>query len=203
MLDALTQLVQDGVAVLPDDGSAELVEMAGKAASADLYERLVMYCRGEISIVLTGTNQTVEATANKASAHAGQEVADDLRDGDAEIVCEAINELIRWTCEVNWPGAEPPVFEMWDQESRDVTQAARDKSNYDAGARFTNAYWVREYGYQEGDLKPEGTPSADPAALQPGAAPADVAAAAFAEAAGVGNDAADPTAADTRRLEAA
>jgi hypothetical protein len=73
-----------------------------------------------------------------------------------------VNQLIRWTCEVNWPGAEPPVFEMWDQESRDVTQAARDKSNYDAGARFTNAYWVREYGYQDGDLKPEGTPSADP-----------------------------------------
>jgi phage gp29-like protein len=203
VLDALTQLVQDGVAVLPDDGSAELVEMAGKAASADLYERLVMYCRGEISIVLTGTNQTVEASANKASAHAGQDVAADLRDGDADMVCEAVNQLIGWTCEVNWPGAEPPVFEMWDQEARDLTQASRDKSNYDAGARFTNAYWVREYGYQEGDLKPEGTaptdPAANPLALQPGAAPADVAAAAFAEAADPG----DPTAADAQRLEAA
>jgi phage gp29-like protein len=191
------------VAVLPDDGSAELVEMAGKAASADLYERLVMYCRGEISIVLTGTNQTVEASANKASAHAGQDVAADLRDGDADMVCEAVNQLIGWTCEVNWPGAEPPTFEMWDQEARDLTQASRDKSNYDAGARFTNAYWVREYGYQEGDLKPEGTaptdPAANPLALQPGAAPADVAAAAFAEAADPG----DPTAADAQRLEAA
>lgn len=36
----------------------------------------------------------------------------------------------------------------------DQLQAARDKSNYDAGARFTNAYWMRAYGYQEGDLVP-------------------------------------------------
>jgi len=44
---------------------------------------------------------------------------------------------------------------MWDQESRDKLQADRDKSNYEAGARFTNAYWQRSYGYIEGDLAPD------------------------------------------------
>ena len=158
LLDSLEALIQDGVATIPDDGSIELVEMAGKSASADLYERLVMYCRSEVSIALTGTNQTTEANSNKASASAGLEVADDLRDGDAEIVAAAINQLIRWIVDINWGGAVAPRFELWDQEARDLTQAARDKSNYDAGARYTNAYWMREYGYQEGDLAEPAAP---------------------------------------------
>lgn len=170
MLDALDKLIADGVAVIPDDGSVDLIEAAGKGASADLYERLVMYCRSEVSIALTGTNQTTEATANRASATAGLEVADDLRDGDAEIISAAINQLIRWVVERNWASAEAPVFEMWDQESRDKLRAERDKSLKDAGARFTQAYFQRAYGYEDGDLEPDA------------AAPAPAAPVSFAEA---------------------
>lgn len=152
LLDSLEALIQDGVATIPDDGSIELVEVAGKSASADLYERLVMYCRSEVSIALTGTNQTTEATANKASATAGLQVANDLRDGDAEIIAAMINQLIRWVVEINYGGVVAPAFSFWDQDARDKTQAARDEMNYKAGARFTNAYWERAYGYEEGDL---------------------------------------------------
>lgn len=165
MLDALDKLIADGVAVVPDDGSVELLEAAGKGASADLYERLAMFCRSEVSIALTGTNQTTEANSNKASASAGLEVADDLRDGDAEIICAAVNQMIRWTVERNWASAEPPVFEMWDQQARDKMQAERDKSLKDAGARFTQAYFIRAYGYEEGDLQADtATPPTPPAA---------------------------------------
>lgn len=169
LLDSLEALIQDGVATIPDDGSIELVEMAGKQASADLYERLVMYCRSEVSIALTGTNQTTEANSNRASASAGLEVAEDLRDGDAEIVAAAVNQLIRWIVDINWGGSAAPKFELWDQEARDQMQAARDKSNYDAGARYTNAYWMREYGYQEGDLAEPAAPAVPaPGGGQPG-----------------------------------
>ena len=152
MLDSLEALISNGVATIPDDGSIELKELAGKGASADLYERLAMFCRSEVSIALTGTNQTTESNSNKASASAGLEVAHDLRDGDAEIVAGAINQLIRWIVELNWSGSEAPVYSFWDQKEQDSLQAGRDKSNYDAGARFTNAYWQRAYGYQDGDL---------------------------------------------------
>ena len=161
LLDALEALIANGVATIPDDGSIELVELAGKSASADLYERLALFCRSEVSIALTGTNQTTEATSNKASASAGLDVAHDLRDGDAEIVAAALNQLIRWVVELNWASADAPVYSFWDQEAQDALQANRDKSNYDAGARFTNAYWMRAYGYQEGDLA-ESAPASAP-----------------------------------------
>jgi len=194
LLDSLDQLIQDGSAVIPDDGSIALIEMAGKAASADLYERLVMHCRGEISIALMGQNQSTESNSNRASATAGLQVAEDLRDGDAEIVSAAINQAIRWVCDLNFNGAPAPVFSFWDQAAQDDLQAKRDKSNYDAGARFTNAYWMRAYGYQEGDL----------AASAAGAAPVPVAgnATAFAEAALAPSEL-DPTAAETDALQAA
>ena len=151
LLTSLEELIQNGVATIPDDGSVELIEMAGKSASADLYERLVLHCRGEIAIALLGQNQTTEASANKASAGAGLEVTRDLRDGDAKLVASAMNQLVRWMVELNW-GGPAPVWSLWDQEAQDELQAARDKSNHAAGARFTNAYWQRAYGYQASDL---------------------------------------------------
>lgn len=165
LLDSLEALLQDGVAVIPDDGSIAPVEVAGKAASADLYERLVLHCRGEIAIALLGQNQTTEASANKASAGAGLEVTKDLRDGDAEIVAAAFNELIGWFCQLNFgTSTEVPVWSLWDQQDQDTLQAARDKSNYEAGARFSNAYFERAYGYQAGDLLPRTAPVATPTA---------------------------------------
>lgn len=182
LLDSLEAMVADAVAVIPDDSSVEPLDLIGHS-SADIYERLVMYCRSEVSIALTGTNQTVEANSNKASASAGLQVADDLRDGDAEIVAATVNQLIRWVCELNFSGVARPVWSLWDQEKQDKLRAERDKTISESGARFTNAYWVREYGYQEGDLASDAQTSSlapDPVSPEPGAA---VAASEFAESA--------------------
>lgn len=193
LLDSLESLIQDGVAVIPNDGEVELKEVSGKTASADLYERLVMVCRGEISIALLGQNQSTEATANKASSVSGLEVTRDLRDADAKLVAGAINTLIRWVCEQNWANVTAPVFSLWDQEAQDQLQAARDKSNYEAGARFTNKYWMRGYGYQEGDLQ---EPAATPASAAPAPAGTVAAPVAFAQ----GDSTTDPVADETQTL---
>ncbi len=196
LLDSLEALIQNGVATIPDDGSVELVEMGSKGASVELYDKLVMHCRSNIAIALLGQNQTTEASANKASAAAGLKVTDELRDGDAEIIADAINEMIGWYCSVNFGDIERPVFSFWDQEAQDVLRANRDKTNYDACARFTNAYWMREYGYQEGDLAPPATttmPPSDSRAVDPSALPS------FAEPAAAGS-AADPNQAQIDQL---
>ncbi len=207
LLDSLEALIQDGVATIPDDGSVELLEMAGKSASSDLHQALVMHCRGEISIALLGQNQTTEASANKASATAGLEVTEDLRDADAKLVAATVNELIKWFCELNFASVLPPVFSLWDQEAQDRLQAERDKSNYAAGARFTNAYFMRAYGYQEGDLQYQAPGGTTPLASAAGgrvvpAAEPEQDAAAFAEAA-LQVAGADPMAAEVDELAAA
>lgn len=152
LLDKLDRMVMDAVAVIPDDSSVEIKEAAGKSASADVYERFLMFCRSEVNYALLGQNQSSEADSNRASSQAGLEVTKDIRDSDKKLVEGAINTLIRWIWDFNFNETECPVFSMWEQESVDEVLAKRDKTLVDAGAKFTNAYFRRTYGLQDGDL---------------------------------------------------
>ncbi|MGU1549627.1 phage portal protein family protein [Pseudomonas aeruginosa] len=155
LLDSLEQMVQDAVAVVPNDSSVEIKEAAGKTGSAEVYRELLMYCRSEINVALLGQNQTTEATSTRASAQAGLDVTDDIRDGDASIVAAALNAAIRLVVDLNFgESVEAPVYELWEQEQIDKTLAERDKSLTDSGVRFTEQYWARTYNLQAGDLAP-------------------------------------------------
>ena len=195
--DQLAEMVQDAVAVIPDNGSIEAIE-AGGSASADLYERLVLHCRSEVSIALLGSNQSMEKDSNRASSDSGLEVADDLRDGDAEIVCAAIKQLAGWICDLNgWTGPRP-VWRLWDEKRKSLERATRDKTVSEAGAKLTVEYFQREYGFEEGDLESAPPPpKAIVPAVTPGAGNGAGDGAAFAEAA------TDPLAKDTAALAAA
>lgn len=168
LLDRLEDMVQDAVAVIPDDSSVEIKEAAGKTGSTEVYERLLHFCRSEVSIALLGQNQTTEANANRASAQAGLEVTRDIRDGDKAIVQEAFNTLIRWVCELNFNDGARPVFEMWEQQEVDKVLAERDEKLVRAGAKLTPAYFKRAYSLQDGDLDEAAQPTAPAAEFAEG-----------------------------------
>lgn len=153
LLDSLEAMVQDAVAAIPDDSSVQIIEAAGKAGSAEVYRELLEYCRSDINVALLGQDQTTEKDANRASATAGAEVTKDIRDGDAGIVATALNGAIRRIVDINFgESVAAPLYELWEQEEIDKTLAERDKNLTDAGAKFTDAYWMRTYNLQEGDL---------------------------------------------------
>lgn len=157
-------MIQDAVAVIPDDSSVEIVEASGKGGSADVFERLLMFCRSEVNIALLGQNQSSEANSTRASAQAGLEVTRDIRDSDKGIVEATFNQLIRWAHDLNFGDGVAPTFQMWEQKEVDEVQAKRDKMLSESGAKFTNAYFIRAYDLQEGDLAAEPpTGTADPA----------------------------------------
>jgi phage gp29-like protein len=168
LLDRLEDMVQDAVAVIPDDSSVEIKEAAGKTGSTEVYERLLHFCRSEVSIALLGQNQTTEANSNRASAQAGLEVTRDIRDGDKAIVQEAFNTLIRWVCELNFNDGARPVFEMWEQQEVDKVLAERDEKLVRAGAKLTPAYFKRAYSLQDGDLDEAAQPAAPAAEFAEG-----------------------------------
>lgn len=173
LLDRLEDMVQDAVAVIPDDSSVDIKEAAGKTGSTEVYERLLHFCRSEVAIALLGQNQTTEATANRASAQAGLEVTRDIRDGDKAIVQEAFNTLIRWVCELNFNDGARPVFEMWEQQEVDKVLAERDEKLVRAGAKLTPAYFKRAYSLQDGDLEEAAQPATPAAEFAEGDAATD------------------------------
>ncbi|EHC5871331.1 DUF935 family protein [Salmonella enterica subsp. enterica serovar Eastbourne] len=155
LMDGLEQMVQDAIAVIPEGDSVEIKEPMGKSASSDIFQAMITMARAEISIALLGQNQTTEAETNKASAQAGLEVTDDIRDGDAAIVTGAINQVLQWAAQLNFGDVPVPVWNLWEQESIDDTQAKRDQTLSQTRGFFTEQYYQREYGLQPGDINPQ------------------------------------------------
>lgn len=166
MVDKLDRMIQDAVASIPDDGSVELLTV-GTSANAELYEKLLHFCRSEVSIALLGNNQSIEASANLASAKAAQDVEAALRDADAAVAATALTQLARWIVDVNWgPETPSPVYGLWEQEEVDDKQAKRDEVLTKAGAKFTRKYFIDAYNLDDGHLAAETDPAApgsDPA----------------------------------------
>ena len=154
LLDKLEAMVQDAVAAIPDDSSIDILESGDKGASADLYERLLMYCRSEINIALLGQNQSTESNSNRASATAGLEVAKTIRDGDSALVMATMNQLLRWLTDLHDGEQAPaPTFVLFEEEDVNTQQAVRDETLTKAGLKFTKQYWKRVYRLQDGDIE--------------------------------------------------
>ncbi len=185
LLDKLEAMVQDAVAAIPDDSSIDILESGDKGASADLYERLLMYCRSEINIALLGQNQSTESNSNRASATAGLEVAKTIRDGDAALVMATMNQLLRWLTDLHDGEQAPaPTFVLFEEEDVNTQQAVRDETLTKAGVKFTKESWMRVYRLQDGDIEDApagpsmpaapGTAAAVPVEFVEGTAPAVV-----------------------------
>jgi len=167
LADDLEGMIQDAIAVIPDDSSVDIIEAAGKGGSTDAFEKLLMYCRSEINIALLGQNQTTESNSTNASATAGLEVADDLRDDDAALICETIDTLIEWIMYANGMTGAAPKFNMWQQEDVDDKQAKRDEILSRTGVKFSKDYFKRSYDLKDDDFDDTPEPDPVPAKVEP------------------------------------
>ncbi len=155
LTEDLASMIQDSVAAIPDDGSVEIMASGNKGGSTDAHERFLMYWRGEITIALLGSNQGMETDSTRAAATASLEVGEEIRDGDARMIESVVNQLIKWTCAINWPSSPVPVWSLREQEEIDTQRPARDKMLFDAGVKFTRDYWLRTYDLEEEDVAEE------------------------------------------------
>jgi len=155
LADMLEKMVQDAIAVIPDDSSVEIKEASGKGASADIYAKLLEFCKTEVSIGILGQNLTTEVKGGSyAAAESHMAVRADIIDTDKKLVERCFNELIGWIFDYNFAGGEKPVFSMWEEEDVDKTLADRDKTLTDTGqVHFTKKYFIKSYGFEEDDIE--------------------------------------------------
>ena len=116
LLDALEALISNSVGTIPNDSSVEIHEASGKSSSVDAFDKLLKECKSGINIALLGQDQTTDKETNHASASAGLEIADDIRDSDRRIVEAAFNELIKWVVSLNFGDVVCPKFELFENE---------------------------------------------------------------------------------------
>ena len=146
-------MVQDAIAVIPDDSSVEIQE-ANKTSSAEIYDKLVDKMNAEISKAILGQTLTTEigSSGSYAAANTHMQVRQDIIDADKKLVESVINQLITWIYEINFSNAEIPVFEMYEPEDVDLTLAQRDKILSETGVKFSKDYFIKTYGLEDADF---------------------------------------------------
>jgi phage gp29-like protein len=154
LADMLESMIQDAIAVIPDDSSVEIMEAGSKSASADIYLKLLEYCNSEIAIALLGQNLTTQVKGGSyAAAESHMKIRKDIIESDKKLVEKTINQLIKWIYDLNFSDGQMPVFSMWEKEDVDKNLAERDKTLVDAGIKFTRQYWMKAYGFEDEDLE--------------------------------------------------
>lgn len=154
LADMLEEMVQDAIAVIPDDSSVEIKE-ANKSSSAEIYEKLIDKMNAEISKAVLGQTLTTEigSSGSYAASNTHMSVRQDIIDSDKKLVESVINQLIQWIYEINFSSAEVPVFEMFAPEDVDLNLAQRDKILSETGVKFTKEYFIKTYGLEDEDFE--------------------------------------------------
>lgn len=152
LLAALETLVQDAIAVLPDDASVEFRE-AAKGVTHQLFKGLKDDCDNDITIAIAGQNLTTEVKqGSRAAAQVHYEIRTDLRDRDKKLVTRCVNTLIRWFCEFNSIAPPYPQFAFYEEDDVDQELANRDQTLHNQGVRFSRDYYIKAYGFDEDDI---------------------------------------------------
>ncbi|MEI8390073.1 MAG: DUF935 family protein [bacterium] len=154
LADILEVMVQDAIAVIPDDSSIEIME-AAKGSSADVFEKLIDKMNAEISKAILGQTLTTELgkTGSFAASKTHMDVRKDIIDADKKLVERTLNQLIQWIYKINFSEKDIPLFEMYEEEDVDLTLSQRDKTLSETGVKFTKEYFMKTYGFDKEDIE--------------------------------------------------
>jgi phage gp29-like protein len=171
ILEMLTNLINDGVAVLGANQNAQFLEMKSGTTSHLLFNGLVDWGDKAISKVLLGQTMTTEVgqSGSRAQAEVHEKQLGKRDDAREHRVCHVVNQLIAKICDFNWPGQAAPEFRFFEERDVNKETAERDKVIFDMGWGFSEDYLMRTYAFQKGDLVQKAAaapgPEADPNAL--------------------------------------
>ena len=123
MLDNLAAMVEDAIAVIPDDGSIEL--LTSKSSGQLPQERLIQICNSEMSKALTSQTLATEiqGEGSRAASETHREREKSVNESDRETICDTMNQFFAWITELNILGAKPPTFEFYEEEDVHVETA--------------------------------------------------------------------------------
>ena len=170
LADQLEAMVQDAVAVVPDDATVTVGGDGNKGAtpsSGDIYEKLLDFCKAEVSIAILGQNLTTEVKSGGsfAASKSHMAVRSDIVNSDRKLTERVFNDLIGWIFELNFGEGDRPVFTMFEDQDVDISLAMRDKVLTDTGVKFTPAYYKRTYGLGDDEFKVTATAAAPSSGL--------------------------------------
>ena len=151
---------QSVISIDAEDEVEILAASSGNAgASFETFNNTIIRQIQKVILGQTLTSGT-DGTGSRALGEVHENVRKDKLNADIRLVTPTFQAIVNALCTLNgWGKYEIILGEKSKQLNKD--QAERDVKLKDAGAVFTNQYFIREYGLQEGDLA-EPLPSQTP-----------------------------------------
>lgn len=168
LLDAIDAIQTETGIAIPDTMQVELLE-ASRTGNVT-YEALCDYMDRQISKAVLGQTLTTEVKGDGsyAASKTHDEVRQDLKKSDADLVAEAINAtLVRWIVDYNFSGVTeyPALWLRTDPEADLKALAERDKIlTKDIGVKVGVGYFRDTYGLPEPEGDEETVGGVKPAA---------------------------------------
>ncbi len=168
LADILAETVQDGVIVMPDDSTVEVVEI-DKQGGSTIFKDLIQFSNNEISKAVLSNTLTTEATdkGTQALGTVHQDVSLGVINEDRRMVEDCFNTFIDWFLQINFGSSkDAPRFTLFHEEEVDIKLAERDKLLADTGqVDFSQQYMDKNYGFEPGDVTVH--PKVEPTAPEP------------------------------------
>lgn len=165
LLDDLANMIQDAVAVIPDDASVDIMEAAGKGASSDIFLRGIHYFDAAINKVIlsseTAMSVSKEGTDVRGSGAEHAKASKSVMRAIGGMASKVINQAIKWEWHFNHEGPHP-VFSVYERADVQKDRAERDNHLKKQGVNLKENYYVKHYGLNEDEFElvdPEETPA--------------------------------------------
>ncbi|MBQ8476360.1 DUF935 family protein, partial [bacterium] len=152
-LQGLKNLVQDAVALIPSDGSVEIMQ-TGSTSNSAIYSDLITKCENNISKAILGQTLTTDigSLGSYAASTTHMGVREDIVESDKKLVENTINQFIRMIDTLNFRDNNLPEFKFVDETDLSAL-AERDNTVAALGIKFTKEYIKKTYGYEEDDIE--------------------------------------------------
>jgi phage gp29-like protein len=162
MNQALLSAHAQSVISIDAEDDVEILAVSSNGNAGTSFETFNNTIIRQIQKVILGQTLTsgTDGTGSRALGEVHDNVRKDKLNADIRLVTPTFQAIVDALCALNgWGEHEIILGENSKQLNKD--QAERDVKLKDAGAVFTNQYFIREYGLQEGDLA-EPLPSQTP-----------------------------------------
>ncbi len=145
LLVKLENMVQDAIAVIPDDSSVEFKEAKG-LSSSEVYEKFITHQNNAISkAILTNVFSTeYQSTGGYATAKSGIETEKLLAKEDKDFPEQLFNTLIKYIIELNTGNKYYPQFKLYEVDESKKEFAERDNLLAN-NIKFNKQYYHRVY----------------------------------------------------------
>ena len=162
MNQALLNAHAQSVISIDAEDEVEILSVTSSGSAGASFEAFNNTIIRQIQKVILGQTLTsgTDGTGSRALGEVHENVRKDKLNADIRLVTPTFQAIVDALCALNgWGEHEIILGEKSKQLNKD--QAERDVKLKDAGAVFTNQYFIREYGLQDGDLA-EPLPSQTP-----------------------------------------